>query len=172
MKKQLTLCMLFVSTMSFAQNQVQTETTNMISFAAGRIMQLAEAIPEDKYDWSPAEGVRSVSGVLHHVISANYFFGTKMGGSLPSGVNMETLEQDLKTKADLAGALKQSSDFIVSSIKNVNDDDMGNKVEFPFPGEYTVMTAILIAQSHCNEHLGQLIAYGRMNGITPPWSQQ
>lgn len=164
--------MLFVSTMSFAQNQVQTETTNMISFAAGRIMQLAEAIPEDKYDWSPAEGVRSVSGVLHHVISANYFFGTKMGGSLPSGVNMETLEQDLKTKADLAAALKQSSDFIVSSIKNVNDDDMGNKVEFPFPGEYTVMTAILIAQSHCNEHLGQLIAYGRMNGITPPWSQQ
>jgi uncharacterized damage-inducible protein DinB len=172
MKKLLTLCVLLSSTLSFAQNQVQTETSNMISFASGHIMQLAEAIPEDKYDWSPDEGVRSVSGVLHHVISANYFFGTKMGGSLPSGVNMETLEQDLKTKSDLAAALKKSSDFIVATIKEVEDDALANKVEFPFPGEYTVMTAILIAQSHCNEHLGQLIAYGRMNGITPPWSQQ
>jgi uncharacterized damage-inducible protein DinB len=172
MKKLLTLCVLLSSTLSFAQNQVQNETSNMISFASGHIMQLAEAIPEDKYDWSPAEGVRSVSGVLYHVISANYFFGTKMGGSLPSGVNMETLEQDLKTKSDLAAALKKSSDFIVATIKEVDDNVLGNKVEFPFPGEYTVMTAILIAQSHCNEHLGQLIAYGRMNGVTPPWSQQ
>lgn len=172
MKRLLFICALFVSASTFAQNQVQTETTNQISYAAGHIMQLAEAIPEDKYDWSPGEGVRSVSGVLYHVISANYFFGTKLGGTLPSGVNMETLEQDLKTKADLTAALKQSSDFIVATIKNVDDSAMPNKVEFPFPGEYTTMTAILIAQGHCNEHLGQLIAYGRMNGITPPWSQQ
>ena len=85
---------------------------------------------------------------------------------------METLEQDLKTKADLTAALKQSTEFIVSTVKNVKNDVLGNKVEFPFPGEYTTMTAMLIAQSHCDEHLGQLIAYSRMNGITPPWSQQ
>jgi len=172
MKQLLIIFALFASASTFAQNQVQTETTNMISFAAGRIMQLADAIPEDKYDWSPGDGVRSVAGVLHHVISTNYFFGTKLGGSLPAGVNMETLEQDLKTKADLSTALKQSTEFIVSTIKNVSSETMSNKVEFPFPGEYTVMTAILIAQSHCDEHLGQLIAYGRMNGIKPPWSQQ
>jgi hypothetical protein len=44
-------------------------------------------------------------------------------------------------------------------------------VEFPFPGEFTSMSAILISLGHTNEHLGQLIAYARMNGITPPWSQ-
>mgnify|MGYP003573875506 FL=1 len=164
--------MLLACSLAFAQNQLQTETTNQISYAAGHVMELAEAIPEDKYDWSPDDGVRSVSGVIYHIISANYFFGTKMGGTLPSGVNMETLEQDLKTKSDLTAALKQSTDFIVASIKSVDDSALANKVEFPFPGEYTVMTAILIAQGHCNEHLGQLIAYGRMNGITPPWSQQ
>jgi uncharacterized damage-inducible protein DinB len=25
--------------------------------------------------------------------------------------------------------------------------------------------------AHANEHMGQLIAYARMNGIVPPWSQ-
>ena len=172
MKKLLTLCMLFVSTMSFAQNQVQTETTNMISFAAGRILQLAEAIPADKYDWSPQDGVRSVAGICAHVVSVNYFFASKLGATIPEGVNPQTVEQDLTTKDQLVPALKSSTELIVNAIKAVGDDTLGDKIEFPFPGEYTTMSAILIAQGHCNEHLGQLIAYGRMNGITPPWSQQ
>lgn len=172
MKKVLTICVFLVSTSAFAQNQVQTETTNQISFVAGRILQLAEAIPEEKYSWTPEEGVRTVSGVMIHVISANYFFGSKLGGTLPQGVNMETLEQDLKSKSDLTAALIQSADFITTSIKAVKDDALADKIEFPFPGDYTTMSAILIAQGHCNEHLGQLIAYSRMNGITPPWSEK
>jgi uncharacterized damage-inducible protein DinB len=172
MKKVLFICALFASASTFAQNQVQKETTNQINFAAGKVMQLAEAMPADKYDWSPGEDVRSVAGVFTHVISANYFFATKLGATLPDGVNMETLEQDLTTKETIGPALKQSTELIVKAINNVNDDALANKIEFPFPGDYTTMSAILIAQSHCNEHLGQLIAYCRMNGITPPWSQK
>ena len=172
MKKLLFICALFASASTFAQNQVQTETTNMINFASGRLMQLAEAIPEDKYSWAPEDGVRSVAGVFAHVISANYFFATKLGASLPEGVNMETLEADLSTKEAIGPALKQSTELIVSAIKGLEDSSMPNKIEFPFPGDYTTMSAVLIVQSHCNEHLGQLIAYSRMNGITPPWSEQ
>jgi uncharacterized damage-inducible protein DinB len=170
MKKILLICALFVSAPTFAQKQLQNESSGQLAFAAGKIVQLAEAIPEDKYDWTPQEGVRSVAGVLQHVISANYFFATKLGAQLPDGVNMETLEQDLKTKAQLTAAVKQSTDLIVEAIKGVNDSDLANKIEFPFPGDYTTTSAILIALSHCNEHLGQLIAYGRSNHITPPWS--
>lgn len=172
MKKVLTICALFVSATLFAQNQFQTETTNQINYAAGKVLQLAEAIPADKFSWSPEEGVRSVAGVCAHVVSANYFFAMKLGATLPEGVNLQTVEQDLTTKEDLLPALKQSTELIVSAIKAVKDDAMGDKIEFPFPGEYTTMSAILIVEGHCNEHLGQLIAYGRMNGITPPWSQQ
>jgi uncharacterized damage-inducible protein DinB len=170
MKVILTICALLASSMLFAQ-QVQKETSGMITFAADRISQLAEAIPEDKYDWSPEEGVRSVSGVIAHVISANYFFGSKMGAMIPEGVNPQTVEQDYTTKEELTAALKKSTDFVVNAVNGVSNDALADKVEFPVPGEYTTMTAILIAQGHCNEHLGQLIAYGRMNGITPPWSQ-
>ena len=170
MKKVFLFCALFVSANTFAQKLVQNECAGMLSMTAGKMMQLAEAIPEDKYTWTPQEGVRDVSGVLKHTISANYFFATKLGASLPSGVNMETLDQDLKTKADLTAALKQSTDLIADAIKNVDDSALGNKIEFPFPGEYTTTSAILIALTHCNEHLGQLIAYGRSNEITPPWS--
>ena len=172
MKQVLTIiCALLVSSTVFAQHQVQNETSGMITFAADRAAQLAEAIPEDKYSWAPEEGVRSVAGVIAHMISANYFFGSKMGATVPEGVNPQTIEQDLTTKAELTEALRQSTEFVVAAIKGVEDDALGDAVEFPFPGEYTTMTAILIAQGHCNEHLGQLIAYARSNGVTPPWSQ-
>lgn len=170
MKKSLIICALFVSANVLGQKIVQNESANMLMFTAGKMMQLAEAIPEDKYSWAPQEGVRDVAGVLKHTISANYFFATKLGAALPDGVNMETLEQDLKTKAQLSAALKQSTDLIVEAIKGVEDSTLGDKMEFPFPGEYTTTSAILIALTHCNEHLGQLIAYGRANEITPPWS--
>ena len=170
MKKTLLICALFVSASTFAQKLVQNECAGQLTFAAGKIIQLAEAIPEEKYDWTPQEGVRSVSGVIKHAISANYFFATKLGASLPDGVNMGTLEQDLVSKSDISAALKQSTDLIVEAIKGVDDSALGNKIEFPFPGDYTTTSAILIALTHSNEHLGQLIAYARSNHIAPPWS--
>jgi uncharacterized damage-inducible protein DinB len=172
MKKVFFIITLFASASVFAQGQFQNESAGMLTQTADKIMQLADAIPDYNYEWSPDDGVRSFAGVFYHIISANYFFATKLGATLPDGVNMETLEQDLKTKADITPALKQSTDLITEAIKNVNDDALASKVEFPFPGEYTTTTAVLIALSHCNEHLGQLIAYSRMNGVTPPWSKK
>ncbi len=169
MKKTLTICAFLVSSTLFAQ-QVQKETSGMVSFAADRIAQLAEAIPADKYSWAPEDGVRSVAGIVGHVISANYFFGSKMGAAMPDGINPQAIEKELTTKEQLIPALKKSTEFIISAINGVNNDALDDKVEFPFPGDYTTMTAILIAQGHCNEHLGQLIAYARSNGVTPPWS--
>lgn len=154
-----------------AQQQVQNESANMLSQASDKIVQLAEAASTDLYSYSPEEGVKSFAGVLQHVISANYFFAMKLGASLPDGVNMETIEEDYKTKEQLIPAVKESLETISSAIKSVDDDALGDKLEFPFPGEYTKMSAILIALSHGNEHLGQLIAYSRVNGLAPPWSK-
>lgn len=95
----------------------------------------------------------------------------KLGAKIPEGVEMESIEMTLKSKEDIAVALKQSYDVIIGAVKNAKDADLATKVEYPFPGEYTNMSSILIALTHSNEHLGQLIAYSRMNGIKPPWSE-
>lgn len=171
MKKGLLIIALFAGFSTMAQNQMQNESANMLSGASNKISQLAEAASADIYSYSPEDGVRSFAGVLQHVISANYFFAMKLGASLPDGVNMETIEQDYKTKEQLVPAVKQSVETIIAAIKGIEDGALGDKLEFPFPGEYTNMSAILIALSHGNEHLGQLIAYGRANGLAPPWSK-
>ncbi|MBS1681733.1 MAG: DinB family protein [Bacteroidetes bacterium] len=171
MKRLTTLFLLLLSLQAFCQSQFQKESAGLIGYASGHVMELANAIPADKYAWRPEAGVRSVAEVIAHIASANYMFASGLGAKMPDGIKMETLEKDLKTKEAIAAELKRSYEVILTAIKNLPDASLANKVVFPFPGEYTSMSAVLIALGHSNEHLGQLIAYARTNGITPPWSK-
>ena len=171
MKNLLTIAVILISIQAICQGQFQKETAGSFTYVSGNVMKLAEAIPAEKYSWSPGAGVRTVAQVYAHIISANYFFASKLGAKLPDGLNMETLEKDLKSKDAIAAELKRSYEVATNAIKNTQDASLGSKVEFPFPGEFTNMSAILILLGHSNEHLGQLIAYARTNGIKPPWSE-
>jgi len=171
MKYQFAIVALLVSFEAFCQGQFQKESAGSLTFVSGQVMMLAQAIPGDKYSFTPQAGVRSVAEVCAHIISANYFFASKLGAKIPADVKMETLEKDLKAKEAIAAELKRSYDVMINAVKNTSDAALATKVEFPFPGEFTSMSAILILIAHSNEHLGQLVAYSRMNNITPPWNQ-
>lgn len=172
MKTLLTLAIALFAFQAFSQGQFQQETAGSIAFASGQIMMLTQAIPADKYAWTPQTGVRTAAQVCAHIVSANYFFASKLGAKIPDGVKMETLETDLKTKEAIAAELKRSFDVVIAAVKNKPDATLKNKVELPFPGEFTQMTACLILVAHANEHLGQLIAYARSNNIIPPWNDK
>jgi uncharacterized damage-inducible protein DinB len=171
MKYAITIFTILFSVYSFGQGQFQKESVGSLSYVSDHVMKLATAIPADKYAYTPQAGVRSVAEVCAHIISANYFFASKLGAKIPADVKMETIEKDLKTKDAIEKEFKRSYELITEAIKNTPDANLANKVEFPFPGEYTSMTAIIIVLGHSNEHLGQLIAYARVNGIKPPWSE-
>ncbi|HYF66646.1 MAG TPA: DinB family protein [Ohtaekwangia sp.] len=172
MKTLITIFALFITSQAFCQGQLQKESVTLLTYVSGHVKELATAIPADKYSYAPQEGVRSTAEVFAHIISANYFFASKLGATIPADVKMETIEKDLKTKDAIEKELNRSYEILTDAIKNTKDASLASKVEFPFPGEYTQMTALLIVLGHSNEHLGQLIAYARMNGITPPWSEK
>ena len=172
MKNLIIVLAMMLSVAATGQGQLQKEAAGSLTFSLNQITQLAQAIPAEKYSWTPQAGVRSFAEVFAHIVSGNYMLASKLGAKIPAGVKMESIEKDLKTKEALAAALKQSYDLLISAVKNVKDADFAKKVEFSFPGEYTQMTDVLIAIGHSNEHLGQLVAYARMNGITPPWSEK
>jgi uncharacterized damage-inducible protein DinB len=173
MKKSiLTFVLLCIAAAGFSQGQLQKEASGLITFASSQTQQLAQAFPADKFSWSPGTGIRSVSETFAHIIATNYMFASRLGATVPADVKMESLEKDLKTKDAIVAELKRSFDLIISTVKNTKDDMLPKKVEFPFQGEYTGMSAILIEVGHANEHLGQLIAYARMNNITPPWNEK
>lgn len=172
MKKTVFILTFLISFNAWAQGQLQNEATGFISYTAGKYVQLAEAVPADKYDWRPESNTRSFAEVFAHTISSNYFFGSQLGAEVPSNINMQSLEKELNTKEKILAALKSSFDFAQNAAKAIEDKELATKVSYPFPGEFTNMSSIFILMTHTNEHLGQLIAYARMNNITPPWSGQ
>ena len=173
MKRLFTVLALYLPLAVLAQPSTQQEAKNFISFNQQKVLGLANAFSEAQYDWRPAEGVRSVAEVLLHIASANYFFMSACGFELPEGVgNPREFVNTVKGKENIISKVTNSYGFLTEHMTQIKDSEFGDKVEFPFPGEYTKLSAIMLSVDHCAEHLGQLIAYARMNGITPPWSKK
>lgn len=152
-------------------NSFQNELAGMIQFNSGRVLSLAEAIPAEKYSWSPSEGVRNIGQAMMHIASANYFFGMRLGATLPEGVDPMTVEKSAEGKEEIMAALKKSYDFIMEASKGVPTANLSDQIEFPF-GKFSKSSSMMIVMAHCGEHMGQLVAYARMNDITPPWSEK
>jgi uncharacterized damage-inducible protein DinB len=134
------------------------------------LVSLAEAIPANKYSWRPAPGVRSVSEVFVHVTQANFYLLSVTGPKMPSDMAHSDLEKTLVSKPEVIAALKRSFEAVKNARTQLKPGDLEKKVEIagktvPTDGIYLRIIC------HDNEHLGQLIAYARFNGITPPWSQ-
>jgi uncharacterized damage-inducible protein DinB len=130
---------------------------------------LAEAMPAEKYGWRPAEGVRSVSEVFMHVANANFFFPTVWGVQSPASVKGQNLEKTVTEKAKVVQTLKDSFAHLESAVEGISDADMAKSVNF-FGTTMSMNSMLLHVANHEHEHLGQAIAYARMNGVMPPWS--
>jgi uncharacterized damage-inducible protein DinB len=169
MKNVLASLICFLPLLGMGQT-IQDDVTGFLDYNSNQVVSLAEAIPEDKYDWRPAEGIRSVGEAVAHIASAHYYLAMSAGATLPEGLDIMTMESTLTEKADLIEALKKSYSFVKDWAKSVLEENFEDQVELPF-GTFSKRQMYFLITSHSSEHLGQLIAYARSNGITPPWSQ-
>ena len=143
-----------------------------------KVVSLAEAIPEDKYTWRPAAGVRSISEVLMHIASEHYvYLPMNLGAKPPADLNMGTgreifanLEK-VTTKAEVIRHVKASFVYQKTVLEGADAVLNAGKVR-AFGQESTVAKLFIIFIADQHEHLGQLIAYARMNGVTPPWTKK
>jgi uncharacterized damage-inducible protein DinB len=152
-----------------APTGVKGEMLMWFKDAEGKLIQLAEATPEEKYAWRPAKDVRSTGEVFMHVVTANYGIPSFWGVKTPEGFNFATNEKSLSKKADIVAALKTSFAAMEQGFLATPDADLDKPAEF-FGMKSTVRGGYLLLLSHAHEHLGQSIAYARSNGIVPPWT--
>lgn len=135
-----------------------------------KLLDLANAMPSDKYGWRPAAGVRSVGEVYVHVAGGNYLIPSFMGVKPPEGINRD-MEKTITEKAKVTDVLKKSIENVKTMAAGMSDADLEKKVKAFGGREMTERQLMLIILNHMHEHLGQSIAYARSNGVTPPWSE-
>jgi len=133
----------------------------------GKLVDLAQAMPAEKYGWRPGEGVRSVAEVYTHVASGNYFIPAFIGVQAPAAVSRD-LEKETD-KGKVIAALKSSIDHVRGIVLATADADLEKKVKL-FGHDASEREVLSLLMNHMHEHLGQSIAYARMNGVVPPWT--
>ena len=156
-----------VSACAFGQSKgVQADILSNLEATEKKIVSLAEAIPADKYTWRPAEGVRSISEVFMHIAGANYMIPAGLGVKPPGGLTLD-MEKTVTDKAKVVEHVKQSFDHAKKVFEGVDDLAKPTKL---FGRDNTYGGVEILIITHLHEHLGQAIAYARMNKVTPPWS--
>jgi uncharacterized damage-inducible protein DinB len=135
-----------------------------------QLIALAEATPANKFAWRPALGVRSTSEVYMHIALANFYLLSVTGPPMPPDIKSADMEKTVTSKADVIAFLQRSLDAVKTARAQLKPGDLQRKVKV-MNKEATVDGMYLRIIVHDNEHMGQLIAYARMNGIVPPWSK-
>jgi uncharacterized damage-inducible protein DinB len=85
------------------------------------------------------------------------------------GISRES-EKTVTDKAKIVELLKKSVENAKAAAMSISDADLEKKVKTFGDREMTGRQVLMTMLNHMHEHLGQAIAYARMNGVTPPWS--
>ncbi len=149
----------------------RAEFLGQFNNSMSRFIALAQAMPEDRVSWSPGEGVMPVARVYAHVARYNYYYpATSLGVPAPGGEDAEGVEQTTTAKADVVEFLRRSREHVRQTVQGMTDEQLAAPTRL-YGRDVPQWAVLLQLLAHMNEHLGQSIAYARMNGIVPPWSQ-
>lgn len=143
------------------------------------IVEAAEAMPEDKFNFFPEslnipgsdyKGVRTFAGQVKHVASSNYFIWSPLtGDKIPESIKDGNGPESLKTKADI---LKFLEDSFALGHKAASTLTPQNILQVPEHGRSSRLHLAEFGVAHAYDHYGQMIEYLRMNGIVPPASRE
>ncbi len=143
---------------------------------AKKFVSLVKAMPDDKMDWRPREGVRSVREVAMHVALGNRMLLWIAKDNPPADLVRQHIgeaqkkEKDPVSKEELITGLEQSFELVRKMLPTLRASVLDR--EMPVFGQPSTMRGIyVLIDTHLAEHLGQMIAYARMNGVTPPWAK-
>jgi len=168
---------------------LKTEYLYDFAVTCKHLNQLSQAMPADKYSWRPGPGVRSVSEVYVHIASGNFLLLSLTGVKVPAEYfpdvttdakgkpdtqavfkRMGELEKTVTQKDAVARMLTSSLDEVRNRFSQLTPAELDRPTDF-FGEQTTVRGVYLRIFAHVNEHYGQSVAYARVNGIVPPWSQ-
>ena len=135
-----------------------------------KIVALAEAVPAETYARRPLPAVMPMARMFAHIATYNYEYPARaMGIPTPAGIDRDTLER-VATKPAVVALLRNSAEHVRRVVRQMPESQLAQ--ETTLYGRRVPQWAVLLQLiAHMDDHLGQTIAYSRVTGVVPPWSQ-
>lgn len=157
----------FLTSATMAQTSIESLVADF-ERAKALSLEYVEAMPADKFDYKPTEGVRTFAEQFLHASQGT--IGLVSNGTGADRIYADkNLEKDpgLQSKAEVTRMVTESFDFAIESIRNMDEDTFGEVVERG-PFKITKLAWIQKAHEHISHHRGQAAIYLRMNEVVPP----
>ena len=168
---------LVVTTVGLGQQSITAAIERQFNKIESDILTTAEAMPENKFDFTPEQlamknshfkGVRTFAGQIMHLATDNIFIWSAItGDSIRADIEDVNGPRNIKTKKAVIAYLKNSFTIgrrAIATLTNQNAMDMIDYMWRKLPR----LDLAFYALTHANEHYGQMVIYLRMCGITPP----
>jgi len=176
-----------ISLQSHAQTQPSPQSAATIASVVDRdisavekqIVDVAETMPEDKFNFTPEslnipgsnyKGVRSFAIQVKHIAASNWYIWSPLtGDKLPAGMQDDgNGPANLQTKAEIIKFLKDSFALGHKAAATLTAE---NILQSPGKSKSSRLRLAEFGVAHAYDHYGQLVEYLRMNGIVPPASR-
>lgn len=151
-----------------------------ITLAERQVMAAVEAMPADKFNFSPEslaikganyKGVYTFAGLVKHLAAANYFLWNAAGGdNIPANITGVKGPESMTERAEIIQLLKASwasGHHAAAALTAENSLDM---VSGPGGAKQARVFELTFAVAHAYDEYGQMIEYLRMCGVVPPAS--
>jgi hypothetical protein len=160
------------------QTTIPSVVDRDISAVEKQIVDAAEAMPEDKFNFTPEslnipgsdyKGVRSFALQVKHIAASNWFIWSPLtGDKLPEGLTDGNGPDNLKSKAEIIKFLKDSFALGHRAAASLTEE---NFLQSPGNSKSSRLRLAEFGVAHAYDHYGQMVEYLRMNGIIPPASR-
>jgi hypothetical protein len=170
--------------------QAQASPAPITSFAAlvdrqvsqyeKNVVEAAEAMPADKFDFTPAslnipnaayKDVRTFAQLVKHTAAANYRLWTNVTGEqMPANIKGPNGPDELKSKDEIIKFLKDSFAVGHRAAQTITAQNALEEIPW-FRGKAPRLFVASAVVIHAADEYGQMIEYLRMNGIVPPASR-
>jgi len=167
MKKQIAFILLTVLFHSSLSAQTSTPKEAFIEKwenSKNYLLEVAEAMPENAYNFKPTERQMSFKEQLIHIKGnmdwlSNFYF---------SNIEYKRVETPLpSSKAETIILLEIAFNSVAEIIKNTPDDNLKDTVDF-LSEPKSKLQILNLLQDHVTHHRGQLVVYLNLNSIKPP----
>ena len=135
-----------------------------------RVVALAEAVPAEKYRRRAVPAVMPLGQIFAHIARFNYEYPARaMGIAAPANIDRDTLER-VSDKSQVLLILRRSADHVRQAVRQMPEAQLGQPTTL-YDRQVPQWAVLLQLLAHMDDHLGQSIAYARVSGVVPPWSQ-
>jgi uncharacterized damage-inducible protein DinB len=162
------------------QSQFSAAMTQEIGKIDSQFLAAAEAMPEDKFNFTPEslnipgsqlKGVRTFAMQVKHVAADNFSIWAPLTGKPePAGINAPAGPEQMKSRAEILKFLQDSMAYSHKAVTGLTAENALQMVEFRGK-TMTRLSLAVLALTHMNDHYGQIVEYLRLSGIVPPASR-